>query len=276
MIGARRACSGRPDPGGAGAARSGHGKLRRVKREAASRDAMLLVLTCAAGLIDAISYLELGHVFTAMMTGNTVLLALAIGEGEFMAALRSTLALVAFSVGAAGGALMLLRGRARGVWPPIVTATLALEGVALAVFGAMWHVKTTAAAHADVVIVVLIALSGLAMGIQASAVRHLGVPGVASTYITGTLTSLMAELVGWLSPRGTSPSAQAADGWPVGSPSRHLRLLAAVFVVYGAGALTGALLVSRSSALLAWLPLGCVAAVVTNGLARHREAAGSW
>src|SRR5512136_2632015 len=100
------------------AACSQRGKLRRVKREAASRDAMLLVLTCAAGLIDAISYLEMGHVFTAMMTGNTVLLALAIGQGEFMAALRSTLALAAFSVGAAGGALMLLRGRARGVWPP--------------------------------------------------------------------------------------------------------------------------------------------------------------
>ena len=63
---------------------------------------MLLVLTCAAGLVDAISYLEMGHVFTAMMTGNTVLLALAIGQGEVMAALRSTLALVAFSVGAAG------------------------------------------------------------------------------------------------------------------------------------------------------------------------------
>lgn len=156
---------------------------------------MLLVLTCAAGLSDAISYLE------------------------FTAALRSTLALAAFSVGAAGGALLLLRERARGVWPPIVIAALALEGVVLAVFGAMWQVTATAA-RADVVIVVLIALSG--------------------------------------------------------SPSRHPRLLAAVFLVYGAGALTGALLQSRSSSLLAWLPLGCVAAVVANGLARRREAAGSW
>src|SRR2546430_888777 len=67
-----------------------------------SRDAMLLALTCVAGLVDAISYLELGHVFTAMMTGNTVLLALALGQGEAMAALRSILALVAFSAGAAG------------------------------------------------------------------------------------------------------------------------------------------------------------------------------
>lgn len=213
---------------------------------------MLLVLTCAAGLVDAISYLEMGHVFTAMMTGNTVLLALAIGQGELMAALRSTLALVAFSVGAAGGAMMLRRGRARGEWPAIVTATLAIEAMILGVFGAMWHVKGAAARPDDAVIVVLIALSGLAMGIQAAAVRHLGVPGVASTYITGTLTSLMAELV-------------------TGSATRHLRLLASVFLVYGAGALIGTVLQARSSSLLAWLPFACVGAVVVNGLVRHRE-----
>jgi hypothetical protein len=35
----------------------------------------LLVLTAATGLIDAVSYLALGHVFTANMTGNVVFLA---------------------------------------------------------------------------------------------------------------------------------------------------------------------------------------------------------
>ena len=235
-----------------------------------SRDAMLLVLTGAAGLVDAISYLELGHVFTAMMTGNTVLLALAIGQGEVIAALRSTLALVAFSVGAAGGALVLQRGRARGEWPFIVTAALALEGVLLGVFAAVWHGKGVAP-HPDALVLVLIVLSGLAMGIQAAAVRHLGVPGVASTYITGTLTSLMAELVTWLRPRGASSFGEPANGWPTGSASRHLRLLAAVFLVYGAGALIGTVLQARSSSLLAWLPFVCVAAVVVNGLVRHRE-----
>lgn len=217
----------------------------------ATRDIMLLVLTCGAGLVDAISYLELGHVFTAMMTGNTVLLALAIGQGELMAALRSTLALVTFSVGAAGGAMVLRRGRARGEWPPIVTATLAIEAVVLGVFAAMWHLKGPAA-RPEALTLGLIALSGLAMGIQAAAVRHLGVPGVASTYITGTLTSLMAELV-------------------TDSASRHLRLLASVFLVYGAGALIGTVLHGRSSALLAWLPCVCVVAVVATGLAHHRE-----
>ena len=80
------------------------------------------------------------------------------------------------------------------------------------------------------------------MGVQAAAVRHLGVPGVASTYITGTLTSLMAEFVSWLRPRG-APSS----GEPGAVAGRHLRLLAAVFIVYGAGALVGAVLHTRSS-----------------------------
>ena len=60
---------------------------------------LLLLLTCAAGAVDAISYLGLGHVFTAMMTGNTVLLGLAVGQGHLGAAVRSVVALIGFSLG---------------------------------------------------------------------------------------------------------------------------------------------------------------------------------
>jgi len=245
--------------------------MAQIRGPVARRDAMLLLLTFAAGLIDAISYLGLGHVFTAMMTGNTVLLAMALGQGEAMAALRSTLALIAFSVGAVVSAVILLRGDRRGLWPPIVTATLALESVMLGAFAAVWSARDPFA-RSDLAVVVLIALSGLAMGVQAVAVRHLGVPGVASTFITGTLTSLMAELVSWLGPRGAVAADGLDDGWPAGSGSRHARLLASVFFVYGAGALVGTLLHARSS-LLAWLPFVCVAAVVAHGLAwRSRNA----
>ena len=44
-----------------------------------SRDAMLTSLSLAAGCVDAVGYLGLGQVFVANMTGNTVLLGLAIG-----------------------------------------------------------------------------------------------------------------------------------------------------------------------------------------------------
>src|SRR5436309_11779640 len=174
------------------------------------RDAMLLMLTWAAGIVDAISYLGLGRVFTAMMTGNTVLLALAVSEGESMAVMRSGLALAGFSAGAAAGALIVMHSNERGEWPSAVTHALAFEGLLLGVFAVVWY--STRTARTTGLTNILIVLSGLAMGIQAAAVRHVRVPGVATTYITGTLTSLMADLVGWLRSMSASSSrATPAD-----------------------------------------------------------------
>ncbi len=85
---------------------------------------MLLLLTWAAGHVDAISYLELGHVFTAMMTGNTVLLAVALGQGEIMAVWRSILALAGFVGGAAVAAVIVARDATSAEWPPAVTRAL--------------------------------------------------------------------------------------------------------------------------------------------------------
>src|SRR5713101_4756396 len=89
------------------------------------RESMLLVLTWAAGSVDAISYFGLGHVFTAMMTGNTVLLGLALAQGEVLAALRSILALVGFSVGVFVGALIVERESQSPDWPAVVTNAIA-------------------------------------------------------------------------------------------------------------------------------------------------------
>ena len=76
------------------------------------RDGMLLVLAWAAGLMDAVAYVGLG-VFTTMMTGNTAVLALAIGRGELALTVKAGLALAAFSAGTAVGALMAASGRSR-------------------------------------------------------------------------------------------------------------------------------------------------------------------
>jgi hypothetical protein len=52
----------------------------------AARDGLVLVLAGTAGCVDAISYLGLGHVFTANMTGNTVLLGVSLGQLQWRAA----------------------------------------------------------------------------------------------------------------------------------------------------------------------------------------------
>ena len=93
---------------------------------------MLLLLTLAAASVDAISYLGLGHVFTAMMTGNTVLLGLALAQGEVLAALRSILALIGFAIGVFAGAIIVERESYPEEWPAAVTAALAFETIILA------------------------------------------------------------------------------------------------------------------------------------------------
>ncbi|MBO0875643.1 MAG: DUF1275 domain-containing protein, partial [Pseudonocardia sp.] len=72
-----------------------------------ARGTLLLGLTVVAASIDALSYLGLGRVFPANMTGNTVLLGIGLATGDIDAAARSAAALGAFVLGAAvvGGAL---------------------------------------------------------------------------------------------------------------------------------------------------------------------------
>src|SRR5712692_9884775 len=185
------------------------------------RESMLLALTWAAGSVDAISYLGLGHVFTAMMTGNTVLLGLALAQGEVLAALRSIVALLGFSIGVFVGALIVERESEPPEWPAAVTNALALEAVILAIFSGISFLA--GGARTPAVIYFLIVLLALAMGIQSAAVRRLGVPGIATTYITGTLTSLMVDLVGWLRAGVQTAAVNAA---PAANWERRVGLLA--------------------------------------------------
>src|ERR1700692_2263584 len=82
---------------------------------------LLHVATAITGLIDAISYLALGHVFTANMTGNVVFLAFAVAGAPGLSIFRSGLALVAFLAGAAlGGRLgFAYAAKPEARWPAI-------------------------------------------------------------------------------------------------------------------------------------------------------------
>jgi uncharacterized membrane protein YoaK (UPF0700 family) len=237
------------------------------------RDAMVLVLTWAAAGVDAISYLELGHVFTANMTGNAVLLGLAIGQGQGLAALRSIIALTGFMVGVALSAVVLETGRDRGEWPMSVTKAVVTEGIILGVFTLTWHLG----AHSGPLLYALIGLSAVAMGIQSAAIRHLKVPGIATTYITGTLTSMVAEFASWLyrlrvSPLAADPTGQSASLEIAAAPRYRGALLQAVVVlVYVLAAVVSAVLQARHSRLVSLSPLGAVALVVLNASLRHRR-----
>jgi uncharacterized membrane protein YoaK (UPF0700 family) len=165
----------------------------------AVRDVLLVCLTFGSGAVDAISFLGLGRVFTGNMTGNLVLLGLAAGQAAGSEVVRSAVSLGAFSVGVllASRLVVLISGRAPGarasrVWPVGVSVVLVLVVLLQAGFLGGW---LSCSGHPGLVFeAVLVGLSALAMGLQSDAVAALGVAGVTTTYVTGTMTGLLRGL----------------------------------------------------------------------------------
>ena len=153
-----------------------------------ARPLRLIALTIAAAATDAISYLGLGHVFPANMTGNTVLLGLGVSTGDHPGAYRSATALGAFLLAAfCVGAVTAADSSARRL-----RAGLAVE-LALLVAAAAWWLSLDGPPRAgtDYGLIVLV---GAAMDTQSAIARKLKLPGVSTTYITGTWTALASAL----------------------------------------------------------------------------------
>jgi len=176
---------------------------------------LLVCLTVATGLVDAFSYLTLGHVFVANMTGNVVFLGFALaGVGE-ISIVASLLAVLTFALGATvGGRCRVGQGVHRGHL--LAAATSVQAGVVLvaAVIG------STAGAQGAAARLTLIGLLALVMGGQNAVVRRLAVPDLTTTVLTLTVTGLVADT--------TDPSVRAR------------RLISVLTML--AGALTGGVL----------------------------------
>jgi uncharacterized membrane protein YoaK (UPF0700 family) len=157
-----------------------------------ARDPSLTLLAVAAGCVDAVSFLGLGQVLTAAMTGNTVLLGLALGQAELQAALRSIVALLGFFAGALLGASIVERSPGP-FWSPAVAAALAIELSLLVALAIAWHFGEGQPwiDHRFP----LIAAAGLAMGLQSAVAQRAGIAGISTTYVTGTLTTLAARMI---------------------------------------------------------------------------------
>ena len=245
-----------------------HSRLSSPKM---ARDVLLLLLSAAAGCIDALSYLGLGHVFTANMTGNTVLLGIALGQMQGEEALRGGAALAGFVLGVAGGAAIAERKlEGRCVWPRAVTWILTFELVVMVAFASGFYLA--GGEPVGEARYVLITLSAVAMGAQSTAVRSLGVGGVATTYVTGTLTNLTEQVVSrlWWTLSSTERGEQRPER--ASSSERALLIPAQVWLVYGLGAVVGgAAMLWWSSAATVWVPVVLVALVVAGAALRFRN-----
>jgi uncharacterized membrane protein YoaK (UPF0700 family) len=181
------------------------------------------------GLVDAVSYIALGHVFVANMTGNVVFLGFAVAGAPGLSIWASLAALGAFLLGAlAGGRIGAKLGTHRGRYLQAASATsLSLLVVAVVLSAAVGEPVPSAARY------VLIVALALAMGVQNAMARRLAVPDLTTTVLTLTLTGVAAD--------------SRLAGGSGGHPARRLVSVAAMLI----GALAGALLVVNDELVLA-------------------------
>jgi uncharacterized membrane protein YoaK (UPF0700 family) len=150
---------------------------------------LLLALTLVTGLVDATSYLKLGHVFVANMTGNVVFLGFGIAGAGGISVWASLTALGSFLVGGVGGGRIGARWSTdRGRHLAATTATELLfvaGGLVVAAFSP--HQIGTGSRYA------VIALLAVALGVQNATARRLAVPDLTTTVLTMTLTGVAAD-----------------------------------------------------------------------------------
>jgi uncharacterized membrane protein YoaK (UPF0700 family) len=221
--------------------------LRRPKPEV-GRDILVVALTLVTGATDAIGFLRLGGVFTSVMTGNMVLLGVAGARRDAAVAVHVGVTFCGYVIGTLAGARITHRkGGEASVWPRAFTWALIAELGAFAAFGFGWEL-THSHPHGTAAYL-LITINAIALGIQSSAVIALAVPGLSTTYLTGTLTHLVASLA-----KGEHPRTQV----------RSIAILLAL--IGGAG--SGAVVAVHAPRCVPLVPVGSLAFVLIVGMTR--------
>jgi uncharacterized membrane protein YoaK (UPF0700 family) len=223
-----------------------------IRSHVSIRDSLVVLLTLTTGAVDVTSFLALGSVFSSVVTGDMVLLGAAAGTGRPELAVHSGVALAGYLAGVMAGApLAARRPQATGTWPPNVTVILAVELVILVAFSVGWELAGTHPSGGGQL--ALVAVLAGAMGLQAAAVRRLG--QMSTTYLTSTLTALVAGLV-----TGSKPDGMA----------RSLGVLATLII----GAIAASVLLEEARAwvpLVILVPLGLVIVASVAGFERVRD-----
>src|SRR6267378_1513041 len=207
------------------------------------RDLLLNALTVSSGAIDAISFLALGKVFSAFMTGNIAFLGLRLAGASSPGAVAIFSSMLSFAVGVYVSTRIVNKSR-DGLWPERVTLALGVSLIAHAAFVAIWFANS--GQPSGNVAHVLLGLWALAMGIQSAAVRTLHVEGIFTTAATATVILFVSDISHW--------SATVAER------RRFASILISLFI----GATLGSLLLVRAPIYAPILPFAITVAVVAT------------
>ncbi|MCH0540347.1 DUF1275 domain-containing protein [Streptomyces sp. MUM 203J] len=156
----------------------------------AALSAAMVSLTLITGIVEAVSYLALGPVFTATQTGNLLFLGFAAGGAQFLSVKACVVSMAGFSVGAALGARFESAVDVRGHrW---FVAALLVEGAALAVAGLVaWQIAGGPLTSRHYLVTALV---GAAMGMRNVTAMRVHKPDLTTTLTTRTLTALVSSL----------------------------------------------------------------------------------
>jgi uncharacterized membrane protein YoaK (UPF0700 family) len=209
-------------------------------------DLGLVLLSGGAGCADVLAFLKLGDLFTSAMTGNTALLAIAVGRGHLLAASRSFCALAGFALGIVLATAITSPGHGqREDRRRNLRRLLPLELIFLVSCTTLWSL-TSHSVH-GVLRYAIIALSALSMGIQAIAARASNSSGINTIVFTTNFVNILVI--------ATRALAHLQPQWNSLARSTYL---AQAFVAYGAGAVLAAFLVNRGYGFAIWIPIAAV------------------
>jgi len=184
----------------AGQAPAGKAPSDRLRRHAR---VALVALTAGTASLDVTAFLRLGGVFASVMTSNLVFVGVAVVKTEGAFGARCAVAILCYVAGVGlGSAVAPPSGRDNRIGTRPLSLLLTGE-LAVLVGYAIWWLAVDAR-PAGWTRLVLLGVIALAMGGQGAGARQLGHPDAGTTYLTGTLTSLVATLVG-----GRRPDAEA-------------------------------------------------------------------
>ncbi len=210
----------------------------------------VVLLAVNSGATDAIGFIGLGGAFTSVMTGNLVLAGVGAATRDSQLALLTSTAIVAYCLGCSIGALIAGFPREHDpVWPRAITWALGAQLVATLAWATGWWV-TSADPDATTALALLL-VNALGLGIQSSAVQRFGVSGLSTTYLTGTLTTVVVSLT---------------HRRPVTTVRRSAELLLSLV----AGAAVGATVIELAPMAAPAVQLTCLAVVLLIALVRQR------
>ncbi|MGD0967421.1 MAG: YoaK family protein [Candidatus Aquilonibacter sp.] len=209
---------------------------------------LLFGLTFVSGLADALSFLTLGQVFVANMTGNVVLLGFAVGGTKSISLIGSFIAVAAFMIGGIVGGRLSRRHGESG--PHLISEMTFVEiFLMLGAAAAAWRFGLSGG-----IAYAITAVLAVSMGLQTAVARSLAVADITTTVITQTLAGIAMDL----------PIAG-------GTNTRVRRRVTAVVLMFG-GALVGAVLIFKLGVPAALIAAALTFAVVSAWAWRLKQA----